>query len=632
MRPITALAPRIVALALMAWAAGLVLSRVGVVGDLAVALERKSLDYRMARYRGGRMARGVAPSEVVIVAVDDETLARLGRFPLWPRAYHARILDTLMARGAGAVAFDLLFSESDALPAAVRAVRAEEIAARGGADPEFVDRLLASSGGDSTFADALRRSGHAVLAADPVSGAFPLPVLADAAARLGHVGMSPDPDGMLRRARVNSLQDDTLPPLGWAAVAAAGRPVPRLGEGGDEFLDFLGPRGTFLTLSYANVLEGRVDASLLSGRIVLVGATAAGLGDVFATPFGEDLPGVEAHATLAYQLLKGRGARVPGAGTGAVVAITCAAAGAAVVSTAGPALAVVGALAIAAAYVVVSFEAFAQADLRMPFAFPLLVWALGVLGAAGYRYGTEERQRRHIQRAFGRYVAPEVVDEIAREPGALRIGGQAREVTVGFVDIRGFTAISERLEPEALARFLHAFFTVVEEEIHRRRGTVDKYIGDAVMMIFGAPNTLDDGPARACEAALGILDAVHSRDDAWRALGVPDLRVGVGLETGLAVVGNIGSERRFDYTALGDTVNVASRLQDLNKELGTSILVGPGTRAAVGDAFVLRPHGTLALRGRPAPLPTFELTGRSEADPARGPHSPSDPPSDGTHD
>jgi adenylate cyclase len=271
--------------------------------------------------------------------------------------------------------------------------------------------------------------------------------------------------------------------------------------------------------------------------------------------------------------------------------------------------AALGALLASALYMVISFEAFALADLRMPFAFPLLAWGLATLGAAAYRYGTEERHRREIQRAFGRYVAPEVVDEIARQPRALRIGGQAREVTIGFVDIRGFTAIAERLEPEALARFLHAFFTTVEEEIHRRRGTVDKYIGDAVMMIFGAPNTLDDAPARACDTALGILAAVATHSEAWRALGVPDLRVGVGLETGPAVVGNVGSERRFDYTALGDTVNVASRLQDLNKELGTSILVGPGTRGGAQGSFAFRARGTMALRGRPAPLPVFELLG-----------------------
>lgn len=632
MRPVKALAPRILALALLAWAMGLGLSRVGVVGDLMAALERTSLDYRAARYRGDRLARGVAPSEVVIVAVDDASLARLGRFPLWPRSYHARLLDTLTAKGAAAVAFDLLFAEPDALPARVRAARAEEIAERTATDPALVDRLLAASGGDSTFAGALRRNAHAVLGADPVSGALPLPDLAEAAAAVGHVDLSPDPDGMLRRARTAAVPGDALPPLAWAVVAAAGAPLAPMSSGGEELLDFLGPRGTFLTLSYADVLEGKVDAALVRGRIVLIGATAAGLGDVFATPFGEDLPGVEAHATLAYQLLEGRRPRVAGTAAGTLAALACAAGGAAVVSTAGPALAAVGALGVAAAYVVASFEVFAQADVRLPFAFPLLVWALGVLGAAAYRYGTEERRRRQIQHAFGRYVAPEVVDEIAREPGALRVGGQAREVTVGFVDIRGFTGISERLEPEALARFLHAFFTVVEDEIHRRRGTVDKYIGDAVMMIFGAPNTLDDAPARACDAALGIVEAVRCRADAWRALGVPEVRVGVGLETGVAVVGNIGSERRFDYTALGDTVNVASRLQDLNKELGTSILVGPGTRAAAGDAFLMRAHGTMTLRGRPAPLSVFELAGRSDAQAPRAARSQSDPSTDGPHD
>lgn len=615
---------RIVLLAVASWAVVAALARVGVVDDLLLALERKSLDYRMARYRGGRLAQGASPSEIVVVGVDEASLAELGRFPLWPRAYHARLVDRLREAGARTVAFDLLFSEPDLLPHEVAEVRAGEIARSTGRDSASLVVDLLGMGGDGDFARALEASGNVIVAMDAGTGAFPVPVLAGAVGRLGHVSMAPDPDGILRRVpgdlvpgggsgtATEGRAGDALAPLGVAAARAySGDATATPTE--DELLDFLGPRGTFLTFSYADVLAGRVDAALLRDRLVFVGATAAGLDDVFATPFSQDLPGVEAHATLAYQMLNGRRIREAGAPARAGLQLVWALAAAAGATLLGAWGALVGILALAGAHTVVTFEAFAQRGVQLPFAFPLLVLAGTALAAAAVRYGVEDRRRRAIQRAFGRYVATEVVEEIARNPDALRPGGEEREVTVGFVDIRGFTTLTGTLSAPELARFLNAYFTAVEAEVQGRRGMVDKYIGDAVMFVFGAPNHLDDGAARACEAALAIVASLARRADEWARLGVPDLRVGVGVETGPAVVGNLGSERRLEYTVLGDTVNVASRLQDLNKPLGTTIVVGPGTVAAAGHGFVFKDLDRHELRGRSAPVAVHELVAARRA-------------------
>jgi adenylate cyclase len=603
---------RALALAGAAALAAALVARVGVVSDLLLAFERKSLDYRVARYRGGAFQGGTVPSEVVIVAIDEASLVRLGRFSLWPRSYHARLLDRLAAAGVRTVAFDVLFSESDNLPDAVRGVRAREIAANTDADSATADHLLRGAGGDARFARALSEFGNAWLALDPSSGAEPLPELVAAAAGIGHVSMAPDPDGILRRVRLTTAGEGVLP----LALAATLGYLDQGKEGGPEYstetgeiaLDFIGGRGSFLTLSYADVLEGKVDDVLLRDRLVLVGSSAAGLGDQFATPFSEDLPGVEAHATLAYQVMQGRSIHGVGGWDRAMPLLLAVPTSLAILWL-GPAWAGGASVLLAAGYLVSSFEAFAQRGLQLPFALPLFTWMVAALLAGAYRFGSEERGRREIRRAFGRYVSPEVVDELTRRPELLRVGGEAREITVGFVDIRGFTTLSESMDPERLARFLHAFFSAVEAEIHACRGTVDKYIGDAVMMVFGAPNALPDAASQACQAALAIQDAVEAGTELWSDLGVPSLRIGVGLETGVAVVGNIGSERRFDYTALGDTVNVAARLQDMNKTLGTTILLGPGTAKQVGDRFALLDRGSHSLRGRPGPLWVNELVG-----------------------
>ena len=608
-------------LAVAAVVASAGVARIGVFSDLMLAFERKSLDYRMARYRGRTLTPGLSPSEVVIVAIDEASVARLGRFPLWPRAYHTRLLENLAAAGARTVAFDVLFSESDALPSAVRGVRAGEIALRSETDSAAVDAMLRDAGGDVAFAQALSAFGSAWLALDPGSGAPPLPLLSTAAAGVGHVSMAPDPDGILRRVTLGPTGDAPLPlgvvaarafldaEGGAGAVADHGAP--------DVVLDFIGPRGSFHTLSYVEVLEGNVDEVFLRDRLIFVGASAAGLGDVFATPYSADLPGVEAHATLALQIIQGRSVRAAGPWR-AALPLALAVPTAVALLVFGPVWAGVSALALAGGYVVGTFEAFAQAGIQFPLTLPLLTWMVAALLSGLYRFGWEQRGRREIRRAFGRYVAPQVVEEITRRPELLRVGGEAREVTVGFVDIRGFTTLSESMEPQRLVRFLHAFFSVVEEEIHARRGTVDKYIGDAVMMVFGAPNDLPDAAVRACDASLGIRDAVASRTELWKRLGVEDLRIGIGLETGIAVVGNIGSERRFDYTALGDTVNVAARLQDMNKELGTTIVVGPGTYAEAAEHFDFDDRGSQALRGRPGSMVVHELAGRGHDRPAGG--------------
>ncbi len=559
------------------------LQGVGVVRDLTTAFEDRTLDYRTAWYRGVRQPEGTAPAEPVIVAIDEASLAELGRFPTWPRSYHANVVDRLTDAGARAIGFDILFAEAD---------RAE---------------------GDSVLAAAIRRSGRVVLGTfrSDSSGAGGLvPTLAAAARAVGHVHVDPDPDGIVRRVRLAvDVDGRRLPALG-AAVArvADGVDIDTLVAGAHDFLlDYVGPPGTFLRVPYADVLAGRVADGLFRGRAVLVGATAAGLMDVVATPFPGAMPGVEVHATLTHDLLTGRGLHRAGASVGLLAGLLLAVLAAMAFGALRPVTAALVALGGLVVFVVAAFEALAGADLWVPVVQPVMAWTMAGLVASGRRYGTEARDRLAIKRAFSRYLAADVVEEISRNPDQLALGGEERVVTVGFIDLRDFTGLSEGLEPTRLTALLSAFFSTVTEAIQAHGGMVDKYIGDAVMVVFGAPQAQPDHAERACRAALAVVEAFEAERHRWAELGAPDLRIGIALNTGPAVVGNVGAATRFDYTALGDAVNVAARLEGLNSRLGTRILVGGGTREAVGSALAFRDRGGVEVKGKRDPVPVFEL-------------------------
>lgn len=562
------------------------LQGVGVVRDLTTAFEDRTLDYRTAWYRGLRQPDGTAPAEPVIVAIDERSLSELGRFPTWPRSYHAAVVDRLNAAGARAIGFDLLFPEAD---------RPAE---------------------DNALVRAIRHSGRVVLGTfrgDDGTGDLTglVPEFAAAARAVGHVHVDPDPDGIVRRVRLLvDANGSRRPALGAAVARVAGAidmDTIATAAGGDFLLDYVGPPGTFLRVPYADVLAGRVDPNLFRGRAVLVGATAAGLMDVVATPFPGAMPGVEVHATLAYDLLTGRALHRAGAPVGLLTGLLLAVLAAMAFGMLRPPIAALVALGGLVVFILAAFETLAGADVWVPVVQPVMAWTVAGLAASGRRYGTEARDRLAIKRAFSRYLAADVVEEISRNPDQLALGGEERVVTVGFIDLRDFTGLSERLEPIRLTALLSAFFSTVTGAIQAHGGMVDKYIGDAVMVVFGAPQSQPDHAERACHAALAVARAVDSEGERWAELGAPDLRIGIALNTGPAVVGNVGAATRFDYTALGDAVNVAARLEGLNGRLGTRILVGGGTREAVGGALPFRDRGSVEVKGKRDPVPVFEL-------------------------
>jgi adenylate cyclase len=388
-------------------------------------------------------------------------------------------------------------------------------------------------------------------------------------------------------------------------------------------LNFRGPEFTFEHVKFVNILESinRVEqgqaplypAERFRDKVVFVGINAEGYEDVHPTPLSRVFPGVELHATALDNLLSGDALVAP-AGDLPLAAAAVATATAAVFLLPGvtaPLLTLLSLLLLAVAATLVCWTQL----LVVPVAAPALGGMLAAAGSFLWRLVVEGRQRRELGRAFASYLAPEVLARVLADPAAVALGGQQREVTVLFTDLQGFTALGERSSPPELVHFLNDYFTRMCEPILREHGVIDKFIGDAIMALFGAPLDAPDHAARAVRAALAAT-AISARIGAeLRAAGLPAVSTRIGLHTGPAVVGNMGSRQRFDYTAIGDAVNLASRLEGANKVFGTDCLVSEATWNAVHDVVLAREVGLVAVLGRQQAIRVFApLALREHAD------------------
>jgi adenylate cyclase len=657
---------RLAALALGA-AASAAVAALELTGALD-PLEAVVTDFQM-RLRG---PRPVDP-RVAIVAVDEASIDALGRWP-WPRACLAALVDRLAAAGARVVAFDVVLSEPTRSPpgcdlAGEDAALAAAIARAGNVVLGYFFRREAprpstagAAAGPEGFsppgcygapapapaalppADGLLAGRPFQVVLEPRGRPFPVParpaiepnLAAFAAAAAGEGFFSHERrQGVQRHYElVNRYQGRYYPALALAATAAfadaplslrpyQGRlPEVRLGEGrvpadegGRLWLDYRGPAGSFATHSAAAVLAGRVPPAALAGKLVFVGATETGIGDVAATPFGAEVPGVEIHATAADNLLGGRWLHDTAVQYGlSLVALLLAGPLVALLVTgverhlAGSLLAI----AAVAAWPALCHLAFRAAGWHLAALPPVLAGAVALVAVLRYQVGTVEARARFIRRAFQHYLSPAVVEEMLAEPDRdPALGGERREMTVLFSDIRGFTTFAETLDSEAVVRLLNEFFTPMTRLVLAEGGTLDKYMGDAMMAFFGAPLAQPDHARRACAAALAMRAELARLNERWRAeRRFPEgaaLGIGVGLNSGEMSVGNMGSDEVFDYTVIGDNVNLGSRIEGLNKLYGTEVLVSGATALRAGDGFLFREVDRVRVKGKTEAVALYEL-------------------------
>ena len=610
----------------------------------------------------------VAKSPARIVAIDDASLKRLGQWP-WPRTTIARIVDKLREGGAAAIVFDVVFGEPDE--------RSPERAVRHWPNSPEVEALKKVAAGlpshDAVLAAAIakapvvtafaltaernagmpiKKSGFAFAGTNPgpaipaYAGAVTsLPRFERAARGNGSISFRPDRDLIIRGVPIFSRVDNRIyPSLSAEALRVASRArgylVKSVGASGEagggigvvavrigQFQIPTDARGRVLmyyahssparTIPAWRVVAGKLRPGEVKGRIIFIGATAAGLKDLRATSLEAGVSGAEIHAQLIDQVIMGTYLQRPDFARGVELVFTLVAG--LIVLLMLPRIGAVwaGALGVAAVAgaILVSWFAFAQYGWLLDPIYPSLAVVIATLTGTVVIYLRAEAERAQVRAAFSRYMSPDLVEQLAKYPERLRLGGENRELTMLFCDIRGFTAISEGFGDAAdLTRFINRFLTPMTEVILAEQGTIDKYMGDAIMAFWNAP--IDDSrhARHAAGAALKMIAELKRLNSEWAAEAQAEdrsfrpVRVGVGLNTGVACVGNLGSEMRFDYSVIGDEVNLASRLEGQCKAYAVDIIAGENTADAVPDFAVLE-IDQIRVLGRETPTRIFTVLG-----------------------
>ncbi|NKB54597.1 MAG: CHASE2 domain-containing protein [Rhizobiaceae bacterium] len=617
--------------------------------------------------------RVIQTQPVAILDINEDSIRKIGQWP-WPRTKLAELVDKLTAAGAVVVGFDIVFAEPDRLSP-------DKVASDNQALTSEIKQALTSlPSNDRVFANAIKKSRivlgqtsvrshgdidqnstneledmpHAFLGPDPrpFLPNYPaivenLPMLEESAIGRGVFTVIPDEDGVFRHVPMLFQIDGKLR-LSLSAellrVATGSRAFAvRSDEAGVNAIKvgrlliatdrtatvwpYFSPTSASRFVSAIDVLEGKVDPNRLRGHLILVGTSAIGLEDFRATPMGSLMAGVEIHAQVIENILSNQMLVRPNYAI-AVELLTILVVGLlaiAFVPLLNATWAFVFAAMVVLSYVGGSYYAFANFRLLIDPVFPSVTVVVIFIILATFNYLREERRRREIRSAFGQYVSPDLVSELAESPDGLSLGGETRELSILFSDVRGFTAISENFKenPQGLTELMNEFLTALSNAILKHNGTIDKFMGDAVMAFWNAPVPHEQRARSSCLAALEMLHNVgelnKQKEREWEAIEdqnergiLHHINIGIGINSGDCVVGNMGSELRFDYTCLGDPVNLASRLEGQSKPYGVLIILGQNTAAYVQDEMATLEIDRLRVKGKLEPETVHGLFGDAD--------------------
>jgi adenylate cyclase len=613
-----------------------------VLPELFYSFEARTYDNRVITKIQDVPAQSI--DEIVIIDIDGRSESELGRFQQWPRTYYPRIINFLNQGGAAAIGLDIIF---------VRDSRDPE------ADAAFVEATRAAGNvfnalyfeeEDSlnwryrmyTEPEGFRWERFAYLFPEEITRHFrqeerignEFIELLNASHALGHVNFEGDVDGVVRKIHLfSNFNDHSYPALAFKMFLDLvgvdsmefnlGEDITLYSEGekiqqipidgqGNMLINYVGGFKTFRYISFYDVLEQRLPAEYFQNKIVLVGTSLPGLFDLRSAPFNPNFPGVEIHANILYTLLSGRFVIHMDAGTTLLMLALIGAVIGLIIVFLPPLWSIIVIVVAGAAHMLIAYSVFLDSNLWIPIVTPVITLIITFATVYLYKYITEERGKKFIKDTFSYFVTQSVVEELLANPDKIKLGGEKKECTVFFSDVAGFTTIAEQLTPEALVRLLNDYLTEMTNIVFKYDGMLDKYEGDAIMAVFGAPISHPDHAYKACAAALEMQEQLVKLRELWGKQGRPQLHARCGINSGQMVVGNMGSEDRFDYTVMGDAVNLGARLEPANKQYRTKIMIGEQTRKLAGDLIIVRGLDLLRVKGKTEPVKVYELLGTKE--------------------
>ncbi len=501
---------------------------------------------------------------IIIIKIDDQSIQRLGRWP-WDRDQFANLLSNIT--GARAIGLDVSFLEA--------------------------------SSNDNNLLEELEKHPEVVLAAEINNNKLYSPIFNST---YGYVNFITDNDGVTRSLNLNSQGIDHFT----IKVYEKAFNIKPAQTRGVYVPKFTGPPNSFVSYSFTQVLDDKID---FNDKIVLIGATAPDLHDTFFVPTskGQAMPGVEIHANTLQSIILNKGITRSPVYLNLMITLLAILIGFFILSNLKIRYTFLSNISIILAYILLAINLSSVHSYNLDLFFPTLSLIFSTFAGFAVNYFHEKQHSEYLAEAFGRYISKDLLGEIVGRRHELKLGGEKRRITLFFSDIRGFTSISEKLSPEDLVHLVNDYLTEMTEIILEHKGTVDKFIGDAIMSFWNAPLKESEHPLLACQAAKAQIKALKRLQKKWKKQKLPEINIGCGVHTGDAIIGNMGSENRFDYTAMGDNVNLASRLEGLTKEYGVSIIISQETQKEIKGKLQTRLLDAVKVKGKKIPVKIYEL-------------------------
>jgi adenylate cyclase len=600
-------------------------------------IEFQTYDWRLRR---AVEAPEVPHEEIIIIDIDERSIQKLGSYFHWPREYWIKLIKYLDNAGVSLIGLDVIFDPNPRHPDEDQALQ-QALKEAGNvytafhfsqADPDHFRPAMVNEPDNLNYQKLIYDLPQELFARLLTQERFEptYPGFLNASTTAGYVNLFPDPDGVLRRIplflrfnehayaafamqlalRAKNISDIDYDESKSRLIlkgedgSSESLPIDRFGQ---MLISYEGGFKSFRYISFYDALMGFVQSEYFKDKIVLVGSSLPGLFDLRTIPLQPAFPGVEVNANVIYQLIYGNYIYQMDAITEFLMILLFSVFAAISLIYPRPIGSIILTVLLIIFIFFISLFALENFSFWLPMVPLMLVLILAFAVTYVYRYLFEEKNKRQIRKIFSHYVSSSVVEVLLKNPEKVKLGGEKKFCTVLFSDIVGFTTIAESMEPAKLVHLLNDYLTSMTNVIFNHQGMLDKYEGDAIMAVFGAPVELPEAPELACQAALDMQKQLTVLRDYWKKTSRPPIEMRIGINSGEMIVGNMGSESRFDYTVVGDAVNLASRLEGANTLYGSRIIIGEQTFDKVQGKFVTRPLDLLRVKGKTKPVRVYEL-------------------------